>query len=192
MSDLSLEIKTHTWAKESHGLFDYQTKDIIKNFLSIKTAGKLMRRGSECLFKTDDDPSRDECLFKVVEMNEEFWVTPYKSDRLWVVVSEFQRHGMVIHKGDVIRFGRIRLKVRDLSLYGNMPVEESKDCCDVETAEKDYACRICLGESDLIDNRLITPCKCDGTMKYIHYRCLKEWLRSKILTHTNQNIIIYN
>lgn len=29
------------------------------------------------------------------------------------------------------------------------------------------------------ENPLISPCKCDGTMKYIHALCLKEWLASK-------------
>jgi len=39
-------------------------------------------------------------------------------------------------------------------------------------------CRICLCEEDL-DNHFISPCKCDGTMKYIHMQCLREWLNSK-------------
>lgn len=26
---------------------------------------------------------------------------------------------------------------------------------------------------------MITPCKCKGTMKFIHIECLREWLNSK-------------
>lgn len=41
-------------------------------------------------------------------------------------------------------------------------------------------CRICLcEEEDRSGNPLITPCKCAGTMKYIHIECLREWLNSK-------------
>lgn len=36
----------------------------------------------------------------------------------------------------------------------------------------DLACRICLGDGDEEDNPFITPCKCDGTMKCIHVKCL--------------------
>ena len=42
------------------------------------------------------------------------------------------------------------------------------------------ACRICYGEESNEDNPLICPCICKGSMKYIHYDCLKNWLNSKI------------
>ena len=41
-------------------------------------------------------------------------------------------------------------------------------------------CRICYGEDVTNENPLICPCKCKGSMKYIHYECLKNWLNSKI------------
>ena len=36
-------------------------------------------------------------------------------------------------------------------------------------------CRICRGESTATD-RLHFPCKCSGTIKYVHQECLMEWL----------------
>ena len=42
-------------------------------------------------------------------------------------------------------------------------------------------CRICyLTESDSYTNPLIKPCKCAGSMKYIHLQCLLHWLKTKI------------
>ena len=42
-------------------------------------------------------------------------------------------------------------------------------------------CRICYcGEESPEENPLINPCECKGSMKYIHYECLKNWLDSKI------------
>ena len=41
-------------------------------------------------------------------------------------------------------------------------------------------CRICYGEDTSEANPLICPCICKGSMKYIHYECLKNWLNSKI------------
>ena len=37
-------------------------------------------------------------------------------------------------------------------------------------------CRICLSEGFLTsENPLLTPCKCDGSMKYVHKNCLQIW-----------------
>lgn len=38
--------------------------------------------------------------------------------------------------------------------------------------EDEKICRICFEESDT-DNPLICPCRCAGTIKYIHEKCLK-------------------
>ena len=44
-----------------------------------------------------------------------------------------------------------------------------------EEREEERMCRICFeGETD-ISNKLISPCLCKGTQKYIHNNCLKEW-----------------
>ena len=48
-------------------------------------------------------------------------------------------------------------------------------------SEKQKICRICyMGEIDNYDNPLIKPCKCSGSMKYIHYKCLLHWIKTKI------------
>lgn len=39
-------------------------------------------------------------------------------------------------------------------------------------------CRICL-DSDSDRSGFIHPCKCSGTMKYVHEECLKTWLVSR-------------
>ena len=47
--------------------------------------------------------------------------------------------------------------------------------------QKGKICRICFSEEDdPIKNPLICPCICKGSMKYIHYNCLKNWLNLKI------------
>jgi E3 ubiquitin-protein ligase DOA10 len=44
-------------------------------------------------------------------------------------------------------------------------------------------CRICLSDEgeDSEINPLFSPCKCAGTMKYIHLNCLQEWLNSRMV-----------
>ena len=48
------------------------------------------------------------------------------------------------------------------------------------TDEKKIYCRICYCSESDEENPLISPCKCSGSMGYIHYACLKHCLDSKI------------
>ena len=53
--------------------------------------------------------------------------------------------------------------------------------------KKPKVCRICYGKDTNIENPLICPCTCKGSMKYIHYQCLKNWLNSKIDSESSLN-----
>ena len=59
------------------------------------------------------------------------------------------------------------------------PVGGLKDNLKQGALESGKACRICLDEFDDEFNPFITPCKCSGSMKFIHLKCLRKWLDSK-------------
>ena len=40
-------------------------------------------------------------------------------------------------------------------------------------------CKVCYGEEENEENPLVQPCKCSGSLKYIHLNCLKHWLNTK-------------
>ena len=66
---------------------------------------------------------------------------------------------------------------------------------DFNKVRKEAQCRICLGEEEddeIENNPLISPCKCNGTMQYIHLDCLKKWLDSKIHTKITEFTFSYN
>jgi E3 ubiquitin-protein ligase MARCH6 len=48
--------------------------------------------------------------------------------------------------------------------------EREKGFEDIDT------CRICHGEADEPDDPLFYPCKCSGSIKFVHQVCLVEWL----------------
>ena len=53
-------------------------------------------------------------------------------------------------------------------------------------------CRICfISEEDSINNPLLCPCICKGSMKYIHYLCLKNWLNLKVESELGHRRNIY-
>ena len=52
-------------------------------------------------------------------------------------------------------------------------------------------CRICYGEEDPNEdttNPLVQPCKCSGSLKYIHLNCLKQWLSTKSCLKVEKNV----
>ncbi|EDO15207.1 hypothetical protein Kpol_401p14 [Vanderwaltozyma polyspora DSM 70294] len=49
---------------------------------------------------------------------------------------------------------------------------------DTNSAPHGVTCRICRGEAT-DENPLFHPCKCKGSIKYIHESCLMEWIESK-------------
>nr|XP_056717452.1 E3 ubiquitin-protein ligase MARCHF7 isoform X1 [Euleptes europaea] len=58
-------------------------------------------------------------------------------------------------------------------------IKESLLSEDSEEEEGDL-CRICQMSSTSPTNPLIEPCKCTGSLRYVHQECMKKWLQSKI------------
>ena len=60
--------------------------------------------------------------------------------------------------------------------------------------KKNKVCRICyIEEEDPKENPLLQPCICDGSLKFIHYSCLKQWIstHSCVKLDENENCSIY-
>lgn len=53
-------------------------------------------------------------------------------------------------------------------------------------------CRICLLEESEEDDPLINPCKCQGSVGFIHIECLKKWLDSKLVTKVYAYLIVHS
>lgn len=57
-----------------------------------------------------------------------------------------------------------------------------------ENTSEDPQCHICLDETAKdLSNPLISPCKCSGTMKYIHLKCLRLWMNQNIQVKQRAN-----
>ena len=54
------------------------------------------------------------------------------------------------------------------------------------------SCRICFLSYSNEENPLISPCKCNGSMKSIHYLCLKKCIETKIIKKTENNFKSYS
>lgn len=57
---------------------------------------------------------------------------------------------------------------------------------------KKNACKYCLEEEDDPTNPLISPCKCKGTMGFVHAKCMFKWILEKVKHIKNDYIIIFS
>jgi hypothetical protein len=136
---------------------------------------------------------------------------PDAFEKLWLVLRDFKHEGTrgyQLAEGDVIRFGRAKLCVREISgaktaasvnltdliasqdmLLTGASEEEDED--DYEKDSARLVCRICYSDNVEALNPLMTPCSCDGTMKFIHLKCLQQCLRSRINIRTTEKVVSF-
>lgn len=61
---------------------------------------------------------------------------------------------------------------------------------NASTQEK--LCRICFEGCNSLDNPLVSLCKCMGTVKYIHFECLKDWVSKNVVKREQNNTLFYS
>jgi hypothetical protein len=67
--------------------------------------------------------------------------------------------------------------------YISPDAEQEEQFDDVVTLENEPenedTCRFCWLADETEDNPKICPCVCTGSMRYIHFQCLKQWIDSR-------------
>lgn len=124
---------------------------------------------------------------------------------IWVTVRsvrELKRYRLT--QGDYIKVGRMMFKVKQMSTdpsdieacqfidkKTHADVSSSFLCSPTASRGEASGCRICLADETTLENPLISPCKCAGTMRYIHLLCLREWLKNRLKTRQTGHSISY-
>jgi len=222
-----VNIKATTWDKDSQDLFDYESRRIKEKTFEISSSANV--------FKIDEDVFLDDnlngqtssffserSLVTIAENKGSFSVckvhcasegSPSNNDNVWLVVksvipSNVHYRGHALNEGDIIKLGKVKLRVREIKTSFNNLNNESQSLKNVEYILKEeknefkskdqiypnfiqkhnietlpkgqeFTCRICL-ESDYDEkNPFIAPCSCSGSVKHIHLDCLKQWIESK-------------
>ncbi len=133
-----------------------------------------------------------------------------------------------LHIGDVIKLGRVPLKIRNLCINGQKVIntfkknkniqrintnftnnnenyfnKETNNNNEIKTERKKISlnpkkkktCRVCYCDDIEVNSPLITPCKCTGGLKYIHLKCLQNWIHAQSLNlseESNDFCLVYN
>ena len=212
MNGAYLEVQTSTWEKDTHGLFDYETKSLKKSCFKVVNPSSIYRIDSECSIMSDGYREGSIPLIRIEQKSGEFsanLITEEAGEKMWLVVKHFKSStgsGFKLREGDWIKLGRVRLRVQKLSVkpekqsnpsipemfFRGIDNEEVEIKQETEENKENSPCRICLGDIGTSIDPLICPCKCAGTMKYVHLNCLKEWIKSKVSSRvTDKGMTVY-
>lgn len=109
---------------------------------------------------------------------------------LWQVIRfSFPTTGYQLKSNDIIKIGRLQFMLHLQPSLENF--SDSTDSQDSDTSQS-AQCRVCLAEGDEVDNPLISPCACTGSMKHVHYMCQQRWLESRMNEQTSTSFKAYN
>lgn len=53
-------------------------------------------------------------------------------------------------------------------------------------------CRLCFENTETLTNPLVSLCKCSGSVKYIHYECLRDWISNNVKKDKSSNCLYYS
>ena len=69
-----------------------------------------------------------------------------------------------------------RETIRRQELRRRRPATRSQTAATAAQPEEGDQCRICFSGAE--EGKLIAPCKCSGTQRYVHEDCLRKWQRT--------------
>lgn len=191
-----------TWGRDSHNLFDYESRNSHKKQLQTFTASGIVRDETDVQLISSDDFKRlranTNLLATLVQENGNFYVTG-EEEPLWLVVRSLKtndRAGYVLKLDDVIKLGRASYLIKELNLgsedaASDRTQESEEDSSEVAKDPDSGICRICFGEAES-ENPLITPCGCNGSVKHIHLVCIQKWLSYRKSIKQSENSAAYH
>lgn len=195
---LRIVIKSVTWSRDSHGLYDYESRNVHKKVINLTYSCQLLREGTE-IKQIQSAPLTSTSICNVSLEESDFFLNS-TSEPLWLVARTMKnKHGpgFVLTEGNIIKLGRICFKVT--MLRTTCESEESDKTQDSEEFDlsipnerESGACKICFSNEADSSNPLISPCKCAGSMKYIHLECLRSWLKSRMVSRNTDNCVTFS
>lgn len=177
-------MKAQTWDRESHGLYDYESRRVQKLEKKVENEGYMVRDKENVTFeKTFDKDNEDTTsLFQLIKKTDKFYVKPINdnqpNDRLWLVLRSL-KDGYEIKRHDILKLGRMKFKVKEFrtetEYFEGEHVEISphkgfEELHEVQATDStDIMCRFCWVGEQTEENPIIGSCRCAGSIKYIHF-----------------------
>ncbi|CAD8208539.1 unnamed protein product [Paramecium octaurelia] len=199
---LLLHVDVYIWKEKEkkYHLYDYSSHESHYQQLQLIQDTKLCKYGENILAVQPN---------QTIEGAQELFVIKERVLRpitdIWSIVRNDQVNGVPVTNrvqlfpGQTIRLGRVKIILWEACFNQAMATEESekeKDedpngLDDSENSNAENSCRICMSKVGTISNPLINPCQCSGSVKYIHIKCLQQWIHNKFKIRELNNIVLY-
>ena len=218
-----VEIKTVTWSRDSHNLFDYDNSYYDMKKFILGSSANLIRTQKEIsvVEKDDADLPRDDLLLSIdKKANSHDYCISIRQNQLkaradsktHLVIRSIKekdgktQKGYELQAGNVLKFGRVEYRINSIRTgssaqclqhisWSNYPEQEWVYDCDILSAiEPESArdvCKYCFSEDisdDPLDNLILKPCDCTGSAGVVHYRCLKDWIKYKVVRKSTNSV----
>ena len=122
--------------------------------------------------------------------------------------SDLKRQGMIERSASPIKQRNRRPDVDDDDggdkMGDGLDIDSDNEFAEEEAVEIDCGvvgshmadgseiqCKVCWGNEQTKENPLLNSCKCDGSVRFIHFECLKFWLKQKMTRKEESNHISY-
>jgi hypothetical protein len=121
-----LLMRVVTWLRDSHALFDYESRQIQKKNMKVEHSCKFIRQKDEVRtvpldYQPEEDQEHTPLFSLVKEANGEYFIDAANktdSEKLWLVVRalkhDTRKLSYELNKTDIIKLGRIQFRVKDL------------------------------------------------------------------------------
>ncbi|CAD8151914.1 unnamed protein product [Paramecium pentaurelia] len=186
MRNERISIYCHTQNNGTCDLFDYESIAHQKQQFTIQNQDSYIIRNEEVLQLIHQIPNENsEVLLFVTAKNTIVPGTlqqqgnstaltntqfPYKLKKNWLTVRSVNKYPLNVN--DIFRLGKMTFRISSLSFNP----DKEPEVLNHSKADSNEQCRICLGNTQS-SNPLLNPCKCSGSLKYIHLECMKRWLK---------------
>lgn len=132
-------------------------------------------------------------------------------NKIWICFRQFNTINIketvidyILKENSIIRFGRCVFKVNRIK-WNKLNSEKKEDFKNNEidviyqnncyhfdslVVDSSISCRYCyndINDEDKEENPLVSLCKCKGGSRYIHYKCVKQWMNLKLNVKECQN-----
>ena len=135
----SLHINCKTWRKDNHELIDYDSRDLSNSELQINSEGYIMRSENNNILFSQDKNNSNELLLQIKKDDNshfEIVTNDYQLDEnkniqtnnnSWFLFRKSiqgQNFKYKIKQGDILRFGRITCRIKEIVFNKNLIVNE--------------------------------------------------------------------
>jgi hypothetical protein len=75
-------------------------------------------------------------------------------------------------------------KTSDCLAVTNLTMGSLELCSSIQLQATFKECRICLDQIEDQDHVFVSPCRCTGSLKYVHHCCFLRWLERQYLSRS--------